>query len=93
MHGKSTTLIVLGRERAKQTLEVAALTRQYEGEEGELAKAFASDPIEEQIGKLLLRKNIRIHEILVEWDSNGDGEITKVEFSEAPAQPRRHVRG
>ena len=73
------------RERAKQTLEVAALTRQYEGEESELAKAFASDPIEEQIGKLLLRKNIRIHEILVEWDSNGDGEITKVEF-------RKHLR-
>lgn len=73
------------RERAKKTLEVAEVTTNAENEEAKLEEQRTVDTVDAQLGRLLVKRNLKIADILIKWDANGNGTVSKSEF-------RFHVR-
>ena len=73
------------REKANLCLETAQITANSEEAEKELDIVRATQPVPVQLGRLIVKKNVKIVDILIKWDSGGDGEVSKSEF-------RHHVR-
>ena len=51
-----------------------------EDEEARLEQLRNSQPVEAQLGRLMVRKNMKIVDILIKWDTSGSGEVSKSEF-------------
>jgi Ca2+-binding EF-hand superfamily protein len=68
------------RHRTEAILQVAEKTVRAEKENAKLQSMCASRPVEVQIGSLILKKNIKIVDVLLKWDTSGDGLIDKSEF-------------
>lgn len=68
------------RQQAVLTLQVADITAAAEEEESRLEQVRNSQPVETQLGRLMVKKNMKIVDILVKWDSSGSGEVSKAEF-------------
>ena len=73
---------------SKVLLESSQALRERAAEktaEADSQSEMTFDTITTQIGKLLVRSGKRVEELMVEWDRNKDGEISKQEF-------RLHIR-
>ena len=73
------------KEKAQWTLATSEATIPYEEEAAKLVHLCNTQPVAVQLGRQIARRNIKIADILIKWDSDASGEVGKKEF-------RSHVR-
>ena len=72
------------RNAAARVQEVMEITKRYEDVLTKWKALHESVPVATQLGRQIVKKNIKINEIILKWDTK-NGEISKAEF-------RHHVR-
>jgi len=60
--------------------QLASMSSQWLEEAERIEKSSPPPTLEQQVGDVLLTKNIRIVDLLKLWDPNGDGQILRAEF-------------
>ena len=73
-------------EHGKQASEVAIATAAFEKASQELDELRGNKTVAAQIGDCLSRKSMKVGELVMLWDKNGNGEVDKGEF-------RKSVKG
>lgn len=68
-------LIKTLREHAELTMHAAELTESAEAAETASFKAKSKLPVEQRLGLLLAKRNIKVGELVATWDPSGAGEI------------------
>jgi len=69
------------KEKALQTEEAARATELAEKEEQELERIKGGDgPPDVQLGALIMKRNLKIGDVVTKWDPSGDGSVDKSEF-------------
>ena len=69
------------REKAAQTEAAAQVTEAAESEEAELEKLKNTlGPPDVQLGNLIIKRNLKIGDIITKWDPSNDGSVDKKEF-------------
>lgn len=76
-----------GKAKAQALRNVASLyqvaaeaTREYEEAEVNLTKMKAAPTVEKRIGDVLIARNVKIGEVVSQWDKDGDGSVDQKEF-------------
>lgn len=72
-------------ERADAAESVAKLTEECETSSKALDDKCSKLPADVQLGAVMVRKGLKVVDILIKWDENGDGELDAEEF-------RHHAR-
>ena len=65
------------RSKAAKAREVAELTRAYEEMDLKLKLARESVPLASRLGEMLVRRQIKIGDLVAKWDKDGNGELSK----------------
>jgi len=68
------------RERAAGVIKLAETTEEVEAEEKRLSSAVADMRVDAKIGALILKRNLKVGELVKKWDKDGDGTVTSKEF-------------
>ena len=68
------------RAKAAATKEVAEATAVMEKEEARLHELENSTTVRAKLGAAIVKKNLKIAEVMTKWDADGDGTVDKKEF-------------
>ena len=68
------------RERAEVTDACAAATAAVEAAEAQQAELLSNPTIERRLGAAVVRRNMKIGDLVNKWDKDGDGSVSKAEF-------------
>jgi len=68
------------RKRSGHTLAVAKMTEAVEGADAALDDKCNKLPVDVQLGTSMMRKHLKVVDILIKWDENGDGDLDVREF-------------
>jgi hypothetical protein len=68
-------------EKAQKVFETFRVTKVAEEEQASVDHVVNNPSVETQLGRLLVKKQIKIGEIVVKWDASENGEISKAEFA------------
>jgi len=69
------------RAKAAQTEEAARATEIAEKEEADRAQMKGENgPPDVQLGQLIMKRNLKIGDVITKWDPSGDGSVDKGEF-------------
>ena len=70
------------RERADLVKQAAEATALAERQEKTLEELIAGAPLDQRLGQLLIKRNLKVGEVVKLWDKDGDGTVTSAEFCE-----------
>ena len=73
------------RQKAEYIRDVEAQTKDLEKEEENLVHVRNTQPVKVQLGRLLVKNQMKISDVLIKWDTRNDGEIGRGDF-------RKHSR-
>ena len=73
------------RQKAEYIRDVEAQTKDLEKEEENLVHVRNTQPVKVQLGRLLVKNQMKISDVLIKWDTINDGEIGRGDF-------RKHSR-
>lgn len=68
------------RSRGDAVMAIAQMTEAVEKAEVALDEKCDKLPAGAQLGTLMMRKNLKVVDILIKWDENGDGNLDMTEF-------------